>query len=136
MTPPGKSTITCPLHEVHGERIDKLEKANGRLIFLILTSFLGLASSFFYFGHSVGSVGEVLSKEVNFVQSSINKRITECMDKANDKISSLNIETVKQSVQLKDFSERLYGISSKQTVMLEKITRDEASRKADLRNNK
>lgn len=89
---------------------------------VVVSMFIGSIGSIIYLVTTVSEVGRNVSMEISQVNSSINQRFTLAMEKTNDKISMIQVDIATIKTQQKDQSERLYGLSSKQTVMLEKMT--------------
>ena len=89
---------------------------------VIVSLFVGSIGSIIYLVTTVSEVGRNVSLEITEVKSSINERITATNEKTNEKISELQIDVAKIQTQVKDQSDRLFGLAAKTTVLLERMT--------------
>jgi len=125
-----KIADSCDRIGVHEKQISALE--NGKLnttaawkvVLLIISIAGGSVWGTIQLVQKVGDVGAEMKDEVSGVRESINRRITESMDKTNERIHAMALENGKVAVKVDDLSSRLYGLAAKQTVILEKLTRD------------
>jgi gas vesicle protein len=121
-------------------RVSRLTSGISVSVFLATLTLVG---SIWYFGHKMGGFEGTMHETVGKMTGAVNRRITECMERTNEKIASMgskmtsidekiasiNHDISNNSIHLEDVSQRLYSNSTKQSVLLEKIIKLEDKNK-------
>ena len=117
--------VTCLLHETHAEQLKDMKNSLNRQYGLIFMLVLSLISAFLYMSSANSNASEAASKAAREVEKAVNIRLTSCMERINEQISAILVISAKQDTRLEDFSQRLFGLANKQTVILDKIVRQD-----------